>query len=537
MSQDFNQYSIMLVDDEEDVIQAILHKMDWEEMGYQIPSYAHNGVEALDMAEASCPDVVLTDIKMPYMDGLELSHRLKDAYPNIRIVFFSGFDEFEYAQEAIRLEAEEYILKPIEAGKLREVLSRIHAALDKEMDERQNVEKLTAYYLDSLPLLQEDFYASLAEGRMTEENLHKQMVDYRISLASHFYSMAIIHISRSDVPEGMNPVLLTVSVRRLATERMKDRWKCCFFHYQGSTVMIAQFDEREEVTAFTDECSALCRMAKNVCNANVTIGIGQVCDKILGLSVSYQGALDAVSYRALYGTTKAINIAEVEPQEDAAFSLEADKAEDHLRGIFKKIKMESRLELEKAVAGYLSAMTAEQSSIQGHRFFVIGLVGELYRFACNNHLSPEEIFSGNEDIYLKIQQMEPAELSGWLMNKCIRMQELLQEGRSDTTKSTVQKAVDYVQDHYADKDLSVDSLCSYLGLSAAYFSTVFKKETGKTFVAFLTDLRMERAVQLLIERDEKTYIIAREVGYDDPNYFSYVFKKQFGVSPSKYRQG
>ena len=108
----------MLVDDEEDVIQAILHKMDWEAMGYMKPEYAHNGLEALDLAENHTPDVVMTDIKMPYMDGLELSRKLKEQYPNIRIIIFSGFDEFEYAKEAIRLEAEEYILKPIDAGEL-----------------------------------------------------------------------------------------------------------------------------------------------------------------------------------------------------------------------------------------------------------------------------------------------------------------------------------------------------------------------------------------------------------------------------------
>ena len=98
-------------------------------------------------------------------------------------------------------------------------------------------------------------------------------------------------------------------------------------------------------------------------------------------------------------------------------------------------------------------------------------------------------------------------------------------------------AQEYVADHYADQDLSVDFICSYLGVSSAYFSTVFKKETGKTFVGYLTDYRMEKAERMLLETDEKTYIIAQEVGYSDPNYFSYVFKKQFGVSPSKYKNG
>ena len=218
---DMNNYSVMLVDDEEDVIQAILHKMDWEAMGYMKPEYAHNGLEALDLAENHTPDVVMTDIKMPYMDGLELSRKLKEQYPNIRIIIFSGFDEFEYAKEAIRLEAEEYILKPIDAGELREVFGRIHAALDKELDEKQNVEKLEAYYMESLPYLQEDFYASLIEGRISGQRIQKEMHDYQIHLHGPFFCIAILHTSTTDVPDGISPLLMAVSVRKISCTTRK----------------------------------------------------------------------------------------------------------------------------------------------------------------------------------------------------------------------------------------------------------------------------------------------------------------------------
>ena len=130
-------YSCMLVDDEEDVINAIRRTIDWESLGFSVPTEAHNGLEALEFAEDSAPDVVLTDIKMPYMDGLELAHRLKELYPNIRIVVFSGFDEFEYAREALRLEAEEYILKPIHAAELSKLFLRIRERLDAERERKR----------------------------------------------------------------------------------------------------------------------------------------------------------------------------------------------------------------------------------------------------------------------------------------------------------------------------------------------------------------------------------------------------------------
>ena len=120
-----NLYSVLLVDDEEEVYSVIMKKLDWEAMGFRIAGYARNGVEALEMAEEIQPDVVMTDIKMPYMDGLTLSKKLKELYQKIKIIIFSGFDEFEYAKEAIKIEAEEYILKPINSNELREVFERI----------------------------------------------------------------------------------------------------------------------------------------------------------------------------------------------------------------------------------------------------------------------------------------------------------------------------------------------------------------------------------------------------------------------------
>ena len=173
-----NQYSVLLVDDEEEAVQVIMKKLDWESMGFKIVGYARNGVEALEMAEELQPDVVMTDIKMPYMDGLTLCKKLKELYQK-KSYHFSGFDEFEYAREAIKIEAEEYILKPINSNELREVFERIKTNLDKEMDEKRNIDKLRAYYMESLPVLQENFYTSLIEGRIPEEQIEKYVKTIR----------------------------------------------------------------------------------------------------------------------------------------------------------------------------------------------------------------------------------------------------------------------------------------------------------------------------------------------------------------------
>ena len=137
-----NQYTVLLVDDEEEVFQVIMKKLDWESMGFSIAGYARNGVEALEMAEELQPDVVMTDIKMPYMDGLTLCKKLKELYQKVKVIIFSGFDEFEYAKEAIKIEAEEYILKPIEREKITEILKKLNAEIESRKEKEENNQKI-----------------------------------------------------------------------------------------------------------------------------------------------------------------------------------------------------------------------------------------------------------------------------------------------------------------------------------------------------------------------------------------------------------
>ena len=264
------QYSVLLVDDEEDVIRVIMKKIDWERMGFTVIGYAHNGVEALEMVEECVPDVVLTDIKMPYMDGLAMSRKLKERYQNIKIIIFSGFDEFEYAKEAIDIEVEQYLLKPVNAEELDKVFSRIRETLDHERDEQRNIDKLNQYYMESLPLLQESFYTSLIEGRVQPNEMEKYLESYQIHLEAPFYVVTVLHISRSQLPEGMSPFLMAVSVKKLAEEQLRERYGSKILMYLEEIVVISQLSDATEITRYTDEMDSLCVYAKRICGAKVT---------------------------------------------------------------------------------------------------------------------------------------------------------------------------------------------------------------------------------------------------------------------------
>lgn len=528
-------YSVLLVDDEEDVIQVIMKKMDWEAIGFRVAGYASNGIEALEMAEELQVDVVMSDIKMPYMDGLTLCRELKHLYNNIKVIIFSGFDEFEYAREAIKIEAEEYILKPVNSVELAEVFERIKTNLDKERDEKQNIAKLKKYYAESLPVLQDNFLFSLINGSIPKEKIEKYALNYQIDLSGNYYSVTVLHLNldaENDVNGSINPLLLSMSVKRLVEEQLKNRWQSYIISHLRDIIILTKLDNPDDNYHFTDDIDRICSMAKRVCLATVTAGVGYICEDLDKLIVSYEGAKNALSYRVLYGSGVAINIEEVEPRGKVHFTWE----ESGIQGYFNNIKFGKEELVKKSIAEMMQVLKNPKLSIQQYYVLMTELLAEIFRFGSNNQLNLQEIFGEDMDAYAKVLQMESIDaLEKWLADTGKKMLMQLQKDKSNSSKTFVNQAIEYVKNNYASQDITIDEICNNLGVSSAYFSTVFKKETGKTFIQYLTDYRMEIAVDILMNTDEKTYIIAEKIGYSDPNYFSYVFKKKYGVSPSKYK--
>lgn len=526
-------YTVLLVDDEEDVIQVIMKKINWEGLGFSVIGYANNGIKALEMVEEYQPDVVMTDIKMPYMDGMELVHRIKAEFPATKLLIFTGFDEFEYAKEAVHLEVEEYLLKPVNSVELTNIFTQMKIKLDQEISEEKSVQVLQKYYMESLPLLQMNFYSTLIEGRIQSSELPKYLSDYQVSLDGPYYCCLVVHTSSNRVPEDVNPLFLAASVEKQAKERIGEKWRGKCFSYLGNSILLVQLQREQEASELTDECDRFCRYVKRMVGAVVTVGIGFVCSQILDLAQSYASAKDAVSYRAIYGACRAINIKEVAPQE--AVELDLSHEADQFNYLFKMIRLGSEEKIVEAIDEYLETASAQKKTLQQHYISVMELVSELYRFSANNDIVMEEFSGDMRKLYGRLLDMEPQVFRKWLIDVSISFHTKLLKSRNKSTKSFVAKAQEYVHTHYEDEELSLDTICKELGVSNSYFSTIFKKETGNSFIGYLTEYRMEEAARMLIETEEKSYIIAKKVGYADPNYFSYVFKRQFQTSPSKYR--
>ena len=526
------QYKVILVDDEVEVIDVMKKKIRWNDLGFDVVGSATNGVKALELVEKLQPDVVLTDIKMPYMDGLELARKLNQDYPNIYIMLCTGFDEFEYAKEAVHLEIKEYMLKPISAIELSESLMKLKTTLDREREEKLNVKKLEDYFQEVLPKLQSNFFISLIEGRVREEDYERFLLDYRVDMKGPLFCCIIFHTSENDVPDGMNSLLLSMSVEREIKQRLMENCNCQEFIYMGNTILIMELHSEDEIAQLTDKCDRFCRWAWRIMGAAVTAGIGTVCNNLHDISISYEGAREAVSYRVLYGTKRSINIAEIVPKESKkAVPLEETRMQELFRAIHigdqEKIRKEAIKETEK--------LHKNAATISQYNLATMEIVSGFFKFCANNSMDLNEISGNVQNLYERVTQLDESSMRNWIINMSMAISEKLRSTRYSTSRRIITDAQNIVKDRYMESALSLDDVCADLGVSNSYFSSIFKKETGQSFVSYLTDYRMDRAEEMVLNTDEKSYKIAEKVGYQDANYFSYVFKKKFGVSPSKYR--
>lgn len=525
-------YKVILVDDEVEAIDVMEQKIQWKELGFEVVGSATNGVKALELVEKLQPDVVLTDIKMPYMDGLELSRRLNQDYPNIYILLCTGFDEFEYAKEAVHLEIKEYMLKPINAAELSKCLTGLKESLDKEREEKLNVRKLEDYFREVLPALRSNLFVSLIEGRVNEEDYRKFLKAYRVDFTGPLFCCVVFHTSSNHVPEEMDPLLLSMSVEREIKHRLVKEWECQEFIYLGNTVLILELDSENQIVEVTDACDRFCRWAYRIMGAVVTAGVGRTCDNLFNIHLSYEGAREAVSYRVLYGTKRAINIGEIVPKEQTMLEL---PEESRLHDLLRAIQLGEQDEIERAAKKEIEKLHSNAETIGQYHLALMEILSSFYRFCAHNSMDFNEIMGNVKNPYEKISKMDESSLTSWIVEMAMTISEQLKTTRNSTSRRMVTEAKKIVRNKYMESEISLDTVCSELGVSNSYFSSVFKKETGKAFISYLTDYRMDIAEDLILNTNEKSYTIAEKVGYQDANYFSYVFKKRFGASPSKYR--
>ena len=524
------QYRVVLVDDEEEIRMGISRKIDWVKLGFSLAGQAQNGVEALEVCEQVKPDVVITDIKMPFMDGLELGRRLRQALPAAKLVILTGFDDFEFARQAVSINVFEYLLKPVDAQELSLILDRLHQEIERSRAELKNVERLRRQYEETLPVPRGMFYTRLLDGSLRADQVYDRAGRYELTLTGDRWIAALLHVGKMG---GEVDEMVFLTLQSFFDQYFElDGCTLRTLIYNDQLAIIASFVQPVSTYTYLNELERVRRLTSSETRLRLTIGVGEMVDHPWELSASVKGARNALDYRVLLGSGRTIYIQDVEPRQSREISFDENDEQDLIRAV--KVGTEDQV---RQVVGTLMEKVRSASIGQCQMFF-LDWMNCLLKVARDGQIPAEEIF-GKEGIRMEklADFSSPGQMGSWCFEHCLRLWELLDRRRSDSTWNLVDQAKEYILNHFSESDLSVDTLCAHLHLSPTYFSTLFKKNTGMSFTSYVTKIRMETAVRLLRDTDEKNYRIAEKTGYLDPNYFSYVFKRYYGVTPSKFRAG
>lgn len=530
-------YRLMLVDDEPEIRDGLLEIINWAQEGFQIVGVAENGLEALQIAETVTPDLVVTDIRMPFLDGLEMARRMRKTLPTVQFIVLSGYDEFEYARQAVQIQIKDYILKPISSEEFIEVLRRVKAHLDEDFAQRGNVRALQAHFRASLPILRELLLTSLLTGGVSAAEALESARQYGLPLACERYAVALLSIGSAETGDEdllRNPDLMRFAVINIVSEVLESEAECQVFHFNRlvAVLFLLEGEETQPFAGIPALLDAACQTVKRYLDCDLAAGVSNPCEQLGQLHHAAEQAQSALNQSALLGKNQVLAIADMEP--DSANQLAAE--EIALRALSNAIKLGDTAEAEKQVHLLMEEVRRSQATYRDFQVYLMEVLTTLVRTARDMGLDwpgqGEE--AASPEAILRCRELEEAD--ALLSALCRRLTENVQDSRTESGRRLAQRAAEYLQEHYMSSDISLEKVCRHLHISAAYFSTLFKREMKITLHQYLTELRMGKAMTLLTGSDLKTADIAAMVGMGEPSYFSYSFKKFFGISPSQARR-
>ena len=537
-----SKYKIILVDDEEEIRQGMIKRIDWEGLGFTVVGEAENGIEALDIIDKTSPDIVITDIRMPFMDGIKLSENIKFRFPTTKVVIISGFDAFEYAQTAIELGVLRYILKPINSKEMSELLTEMKVTLDEERHSKNDIQALKQNYKKSLPILKERFLNHWLEDYVDMDIIEESIDTFELQSLTNELAVAVIRPDDqpkkdADITLIKNKVLLNVAIFNICEEIVKENNLGIIFMRTNEIVILISLGEGELPKTSNRISIGLEQIRTSIekyLSVTVTIGVGNACHNLSILYKSYASALSALDYTIMLGNNKIIYLDDIEPS--GREELKLDEVDE--RALLMAIKLGSPEDIKKTIDMLTGRIDGMQLYLKDYQLYIIDILSIILNFVTSMELDWDLVWDKKDNFLLEINKLKTKErINAWLFDICIKISNELAQTRNHNKNDLIEKAKDYIHQHYSDEDLNAEKLCDILHISTNYFSSLFKKETGLTFTTYLTQIRIDQAKKLLRNTDLKTFDIGNQVGYSQGHYFSYVFKKNTGVSPTEYRNG
>lgn len=533
---------VIIADDDSLVRIGLKSIINWEENGFELAGEASDGSKALDLVARLNPDIIITDIKMPVMDGIELIRKLSELKRKPRILALSSYNEFQLVKEAMRLGAEDYLLKlEINPESLIDTLKRI--AHDIEEDQQDAAERFNIDHQihKNLNMMRRNFLRDVLGNFYTsQEDLKESMEFLKISLNSDYIYCFLIKVGElyrfEDVPED-ELYLLNFSIINISEEIADDLFNAyCFEMKTGEFFLVASGKKYPDSPVGKRELIALGERLKDMLqlylNITVTIGIGEGKGGVKGIRDSYDRALGAVKTRFFKENDRVILWNDVK----SSTFLNEDYSIIGMRDrLHSAMSLHSKAELEgifKTVQKYLSELPLSKNAICNimlELFYMINEFFELYQ------INAREVMKKSFNTYQQLVHMENiSDARKWINEVLEDMTGYI--GREDEVsyKRIIASSLGYIKSHFTE-DISLREVADRVNLNPSYFSTILKKYTGMSYSEHITQARIDKAKSLLLKSDYKVYEIGERVGYQNVYYFDKIFKKVTGLSPSEYK--
>lgn len=519
-------YKIFLVEDEYIAREGIRESVDWKAAGFEFCGEAPDGEVALPMIDACQPDVLITDIKMPHLDGLQLCRIIRERLPWVKIIILTGYDEFKYAQEAVKLGVTEFLLKPVGAQELQQALQKIAAKLEQEKEQEASFQKLRDQVEHSQIHVKESFLLKVVMGAVSSSEAIEKSQILNLNIVAKWYQVMVIKIELCN-GDGQFDYHEFQQVEYIVSSLIENSPNTFLLRKDLQELILIMLGENSEY--LERESYFLAELARNEI-ANQTrcvsvIGVGSSQPRIGNIHMSFSDALASIDNQ-LKG------IGQIQPSVvDKTELLKLDKTvvESYLRSGTKDTFDDFFNDYiqplgEAALGSYIIKNYIFIDIVLATARFIKELGGDIDQVVEMNHI---------ETLLVNITTIEQIREQA---KKILVSAVEFRDGQINSQYSAIIfRAKAYIDHHYADSDISLKQVANHVNRSPSHFSTIFSQEAGITFRDYLTQVRIKKAKELLSTTMLRSSEISYNIGYKDPHYFSSVFKRNTGVSPKEYR--
>lgn len=530
---------VFLVEDESVIREGLRNNIPWEEYGFFFAGEATDGEMALPLIRKTRPDVLITDIKMPFMDGLSLSKMVHAEFPKMKIIIISGYDDFEYARQAIEVGVEQYLLKPITKSMLKKTLLELKEKMDQDVEQADYQMQFQNEMHEYEKFSRRHFFEKMLEGEMSVKEIYEEAAKQSLELAASCYNL--LFFSMQEKKAATSEIEMDEFTRKQdeVLHYFLRHPQYVLFCWNVSSYGVLIMSDEKEISLYTEKCIENIRRicAPEEKHLQWYVAVGNPVERLSLLSECYQRVNHYFAYRFMMPNMHILSeetLANViTTKEDKNIdSVEPSKMDPWIIKDF--LSRGSASEIEDFVVSYLLNIKEALRSKMFRDYVVLNIRFTVVAYVESLGISQEQFLSqlpqANQDMH-----MEPDEVNDYFVDVLHAALSLRDQESDNQSKKMMRKVIEYIDEHFAEEELSLNSVANVIDVSANYLSAIFSQTMQKTFIEYVTAKRMEKAKKLLRMTDKSSGEISVEVGYKDPHYFSFVFKKTQGCSPREYR--